>query len=133
MNKISVYLYLYLTASTSFATQIVLDNKTDYPAKNNRGKIAVQWVTSAEAINESNKTIINGSKLDLSSLMILSQKGKIKLTLPNHANYFRVVVWSTGKKGPDLLTNWVDIVPDKTYIVNQDQLASAILMTGAGC
>ncbi|QLZ69269.1 hypothetical protein FOLKNPGA_02051 [Legionella sp. PC1000] len=79
MNKISVYLCLYLTASISFATQIVLDNKTDYPAKDNRGKIAVQWVTSAEAINESNKTIINGSKLDLSSLKILSQKGKSSL------------------------------------------------------
>jgi len=133
MNKISVYLCVYFTASTAVATQIVLDNKTNYPAKNDPGKIAVQWVTSAEAIQKTNKTIINGSKLDLNSLMILSQKGQIHLTLPNHANYLRVVVWSTGKKGPDLLTNWVDIVPNKTYIVNQDQLAPAILMSGAGC
>lgn len=133
MNKISVYLCLYLMASTALATQIMFDNKTNYPEKNNPGKIAVQWVTSAEAIQESNKAIINGSKLDLSSLMTLSQKGQIQLTLPNHANYFRVVVWSTGKKQPDLLTNWVDIVPNKTYIVNQDQLASAILVSGAGC
>ncbi|HHT0591639.1 TPA: hypothetical protein ACTXXA_001302 [Legionella anisa] len=133
MNKIFVCLCLYFTASTALATQIMLDNKTNYPQKNNLGRIAVQWVTSAEAIQESNKTIINGSELDLNSLMTLSQKGQIKLTLPNNANYFRVVVWSTGKRKPDLLTNWVDVVPNKTYSVNQDQLASAILMSGAGC
>lgn len=133
MNKISVYLCLYFMASTAFADQIVLDNNTNYPAKDDPGKIAVQWVTSAEATQKINKTIINGSKADLSSLKMLSQKGQIQLTLPNHAHYFRVVVWSTGKKEPDLLTNWVDIVPNKTYIVNQDHLVSAILMSGAGC
>ncbi|CAM2892923.1 Uncharacterised protein [Legionella steigerwaltii] len=133
MNKILVCLCIYFTASAALADQIVLDNKTNYPAKNNPGKIAVQWVTSAEATQEANKTIINGSKLNLSSLMILPQKGQIRLTPPNHAHYFRVVVWSSGNKEPDLLTNWVDIVPNKTYIVNQDQLVSAILMSGAGC
>ena len=133
MNKILVYLCLCFMASTALATQIMLDNKTNYPEKNNLSKIAVQWGESAEAIQESNKTIVNGSKLDLSSLITLSQKGQIQLTLPNHAHYFRVLVWSTDKKEPDLLTNWVDIVPNKTYTLNQDQLASAILVSGAGC
>ncbi|PWY56005.1 hypothetical protein DGG96_08655 [Legionella qingyii] len=133
MNEISAYLCLYFMASTALATSIVLDNKTNYPEKSNPGKIAIQWAASAEAIQENNKTIMNGSKLDLRSMMTLSQKGQIQLNIPNHAHYFRVVVWSTGKKKPDLLTNWVDIVPNKTYILNQNQLASAILLSGAGC
>ncbi|KTD00787.1 hypothetical protein OQJ19_15040 [Fluoribacter gormanii] len=133
MNKISVYLYLYLMASAALATPIVLDNKTNYPAKNNEGKIAIQWAASAEAIQERNRSIINGSKLDSRSLKTLSQKGQIELNLPNQAQYFRVVVWSTDQKEPDLLTNWVNIVPNKTYILNQDQLASAVLVSGAGC
>ncbi|WP_454783843.1 hypothetical protein [Legionella sp. WA2024007413] len=133
MNKILVYLCLYFMASTALATQIVLDNKTNYPTKNNQGKIAVQWKASAEAIQESNRAIVNGFKLDLSSIIILSQQGQIPLGLPNQAHYFRVLVWSTDKKEPDLLTNWVDIVPNKTYTLNQDQLAAAILVSGAGC
>ncbi len=133
MKKILVYLCLLFMASVALADQIVLDNKTNYPEKDNPGTIAVQWVTSAKATQKANKTIINGLPLDSSSLIILSQKGQIPLTPPNHAHYFRLVVWSTGKQEPDLLTNWVDIIPNKTYIVNQDQLVPAILMSGAGC
>lgn len=133
MNKIFVYLCLCFMASAALADGIVLDNATNYPAKGTAGKIAVQWADSAEATQKANKTIINGSPLDLNSLMMLSQKGQIQLTPPNHAQYLRVVVWSTDKQEPDLLTNWVDIVPNKTYVVNQDQLVPAILMSGSGC
>ncbi|HCU5991006.1 TPA: hypothetical protein ACK8SK_002213 [Legionella pneumophila] len=133
MNKILIYLCLYFMTSITLAGKIVIDNKTNYPVKDNSRKIAVQWVTTVEATQKANKIIINGSKLDLSSLKIITQKGKTQLTLPNHSHYFRVVVWSTGKQQPDLLTNWVDIVPNKTYIINQDQLVPAILMSGTGC
>ncbi|HHP7842943.1 TPA: hypothetical protein ACSHSZ_001836, partial [Legionella pneumophila] len=112
---------------------IVIYNKTNYPVKDNSRKIAVQWVATVEATQKANKIIINGSKLNLNSLKIITQKGKTQLTLPNDSHYFRVVVWSTGKQQPDLLTNWVDIVPNKTYIINQDQLVPAILMSGTGC
>jgi hypothetical protein len=64
---------------------------------------------------------------------MLKQNGLIKITPPNKAKYFRIVVWSTDKKIPDFLTSWVDIVPTKTYIVNQDLLIPAVLMSGSGC
>jgi hypothetical protein len=133
VKKFLAYLCLFLIAPVALADKIVLDNKTNYPEKNSQGKIAVQWVASAASTQEANKTIIKGSTLDTGTLMMLSQKGQVQLMLPNHARYFRLVAWSTGKKVPDLLTNWVDIIPDKTYIVNQDQLVPAILMSGGGC
>ncbi|HAU1200257.1 TPA: hypothetical protein ACF5XO_000018 [Legionella pneumophila] len=133
MNKILIYLCLYFMTSITLAGKIVIYNKTNYPVKDNSRKIAVQWVATVEATQKANKIIINGSKLDLNSLKIITQKGKNQLTLPNDSHYFRVVVWSTGKQQPDLLTNWVDIVPNKTYIINQDQLVPAILMSGTGC
>ncbi|HAT8830689.1 TPA: hypothetical protein ACT9MM_000866 [Legionella pneumophila] len=133
MNKILIYLCLYFMTSITLAGKIVIYNKTNYPVKDNSRKIAVQWVATVEATQKANKIIINGSKLNLNSLKIITQKGKTQLTLPNDSHYFRVVVWSTGKQQPDLLTNWVDIVPNKTYIINQDQLVPAILMSGTGC
>ncbi|CZF99149.1 TPA: hypothetical protein I8Y89_000004 [Legionella pneumophila] len=133
MNKILIYLCLYFMTSITLAGKIVIYNKTNYPVKDNSRKIAVQWVATVEATQKANKIIVNGSKLDLNSLKIITQKGKTQLTLPNDSHYFRVVVWSTGKQQPDLLTNWVDIVPNKTYIINQDQLVPAILMSGTGC
>lgn len=120
-------------ASAALADNIVLDNKTNYPEEMISGKIAVQWATSAEATQKANKAIMNGSRLDASSLMMLSQKGQTQLTPPKQAQYFRIVAWSTSKQEPDLLTNWVGIVPNKTYTVNQDQLVPAILMAGSGC
>lgn len=127
----NILLYLCLSFMTSVAlADITLDNKTDYPEK---GKIAVQWSETAEAIQKANRHIVNGSTLDENSLNVLTQKGPIKLSPPNKAQYFRVVVWSTGKKFPDLLTNWVDIVPNKTYVLNPDLLVPAVLMSGTGC
>lgn len=120
-------------ASVAVADSIVLDNKTNYPVKDKPGKMAVQWAASVETTQKANKTIFKGSTLDLSSLAMISQKGQIQLSSPNYARYFRVVVWSTGKQKPDLLTNWVAIVSNKTFILNQDQLVPTVLMAGAGC
>ncbi|WP_231861986.1 hypothetical protein [Legionella hackeliae] len=86
-----------------------------------------------EDTQKANKTILNSSSLDSNSLTMLSQKGQTQLTPPTHGRYFRIVVGSTNKQAPDLLTNWVDIVLNKTYLINQDQLVPAILMSGAGC
>ncbi|KTD57086.1 hypothetical protein Lsai_1690 [Legionella sainthelensi] len=133
MKKILVYLYLNLMASGVFGGNIVLDNKTDYPEKGKFGKIAVQWAVSAKAIQKANKSILNRTTLDTNSLMMLTQKGMVQLTSPNHALYFRLVAWSKDNKEPDFLTNWVDIVANKTYVVNQNQLVPRVLMAGAGC
>lgn len=133
MKKILVWLYLCFMASTALADSIVLDNETNYPEKGKPGKIAVQWAATVEITQKANKTIIHGSTLDLSALMMLPQKGQIRLTPPNHSKYFRILVWSTDKHGPDFLTNWVNIVPNTTYTVKQDQLIPVVLMSGSGC
>jgi len=111
---------------------IILDNKTDYPAKAN-SSIAVQWAESGENIQKENKSILNHSMLNEHTLQSLKQNGLIKISPPNQAKYFRIVVWSTDKKTPDFLTSWVDIVPSKTYTINQDLLIPAVLMSGSGC
>lgn len=133
MKKILVYLCLNLMTSGVFGGNIVLENKTDYPEKGKLGKIAVQWAVSAKAIQKANKSILNNATLDTGSLMILNQKGTIQLTSPNDARYFRLVAWSNDNNEPDLLTNWVDIVPNKAYVVSQNQLIPRVLMAGAGC
>lgn len=132
MKKILVYLALSLMTSVALA-DIILDNKTKYPEKTKQSKIAIQWSESSEAIQKANRHIINGSILDVNSLKVLRLKGPIKLSPPTKAQYFRVVVWSNGKKSPDLLTNWVDVVPNKTYVITQDLLVPAVLLSGTGC
>ena len=133
MKKILVFLCLSFMASIVLANSIMLENKTNYPEKGRLGKIAVQWATSAKAVQNANKSMLNGTALNSSSLMLLNQKGKIQLSSPNNARYFRVVVWSSDKQKPDLLTNWVDINPNKTYVVDQSQLVPIVFMAVAGC
>lgn len=133
MKKIFISLCLILMTPLVLANSFVLDNKTNYPKKDKLGKIAIQWALSAKAVQKANKNILNDSTLNSSALMMLTQKGKIQLKSPKNARYFRVVVWSSNKQEPDLLTNWVDIIPNKTYILNQQQLVQRALMAGAGC
>ncbi|KTD11818.1 hypothetical protein Lgra_1276 [Legionella gratiana] len=116
-----------------FADGIVLDNKTYYPEKGKLGKIAVQWAVSVKEVQKENKGILHDSTLNSNSLTMLTQKGKIQLTSPKNARYFRLVVWSSGNHEPDLFTNWVDIISNKTYVVNQNQLVHKRLMAGSGC
>lgn len=133
MKKIFILLCFNFMTSVVFANSIVLDNKTDYPSKDKLGKIAIQWAVSAKAVQEENKSILNGISINSSSLMMLTQKGKVELSSPDNARYFRLVVWSNDKQEPDLLTNWVDLIPNKTYVVNQGQLVPKALLSGAGC
>nr|HAT8715424.1 hypothetical protein [Legionella jordanis] len=120
-------------ASVVFAHSIVLENKTNYPEKGRLGQIAVQWATSARAVQKANNSMLKGAALSANSLILLNQKGKIQLSSPNNARYFRLIAWSSDKPDPDLITNWVGITPNKTYVVNQNQLVPLILMAGSGC
>lgn len=133
MKKILMYLLLLLVTRTVLAGEIVVNNETLYPIKNQPSKIAIQWAMTAKDVQEGNKALIHGSQLDPNSLQVLTQSGKIKLTIPKNAEHFRVLVWSKGEEAPDLLTNWVSIVPNKTYNLHNDQLVPAVLMSGTGC
>ncbi len=126
-----IVLFFLLAISTSFAQDLVLHNETSYPIQ--KSKIGIQWATSAKEIEESNQAITAGTKLNPDTIQLLSQSGKVHLTVPKKAEYFRLLVWSTGEGEPDLLTNWVDIVPNKTYTLKPDHLFPSVLMAGIGC
>lgn len=132
MKKITLF-FLSLLAITGFAENLVLENETPYPIKNQRSKIAVQWASSAKEVEEGNHALIHGLTLNRATLQVLTRPGKVHLSIPKKAEYFRVLAWSKGKGGPDFLTNWVEIVPKKTYILKADHLVPVALMLGTGC
>ncbi len=122
-----------LVATTGFTENLVLENQTSYPVKNEKSKIAVQWASTEKEVEAGNHAIMYGLKLNPNTLQALTRTGKINLTIPNNAAYFRVLVWSKGEGEPDLHTNWVDIVPNKTYKIDTDHLVPSVLMSGSGC
>ena len=122
---------LFFLTTTLFAESITLDNQTSYPAK--QSKMAVQWANSAREVDDDNKALMYGKKLNPKTLQPISQTGKIKLTLPNKAQHFRVLVWSERSQEPDYTTNWIDITLDKTYTLENDYLIPVVLMSGSGC
>lgn len=128
MKKIMLF---FLLATTGFAEHLVLENLTSYPAK--KSKIAIQWATSAREVDEGNKAILHGLELNSSTLHVLTQAGKVKVSIPKTAEYFRILAWSKGDGEPDLHTNWVDVVPNKTYTLEADHLVPTVLMSGSGC
>lgn len=132
MKKMVVFFFSILIATTGFADSFVLNNQA---AKftNKKSKIAILWATSGKNVEENNKIIMEGEKLNPNSLQVLTQIGKIHLNIPKNAEYFRVLVWSKDEKEPSLLTNWVDIIPNKTYTLNEDYLIPKTLMSGMGC
>ena len=134
MKKIALFfLSLAAIATTGFAERIVLDNETSYPNKSQKSKIAVQWATSAKEVDDGNQALIHGLKLNSDNLQILSRSGKTDLTVPKKAEYFRIVAWSKGEGDPDLHTNWVEIVPNKTYTLQADHFVPSVLILGTGC
>jgi hypothetical protein len=128
MKKIVLF---FLFTTTLAAESITFDNQTDYPTK--QSKMAIQWVTSAREVDENNKILLHGEHINPATLQNISQRGKIKLTLPQKAQQFRVLVWSQGTKEPDYTTNWIDITPDKTYTLENDCLIPVVLLAGTGC
>ena len=133
MKKILRFLGLFLISHAVFAENVILENQTPYPTQTPKSKIAVQWAASAQEVQESNEASVSGSQLKQGMLLPLTQSGKTTLNVPNNAMYFRVVVWSQGKDEPDFLTNWVDVVPNKTYVLKTDNLIPSVLILGAGC
>ncbi|HHF7344875.1 TPA: hypothetical protein ACPSKB_001287 [Legionella feeleii] len=133
MKKIMTCFLSLIVTSVGFAATIVFDNKTTFPLKDQKSRIAVQWATTAKEMQKENKALIYGLKLNSDSLQIVSQTGKSELDLPKNASHFRILVWSKGVGEPDLLTNWVSVVPNKTYTLEKDQLVPAALMSGVGC
>jgi hypothetical protein len=111
--------------TTLFADSFILENKTSY-------KIAVEWASSARMVQESNDLLMQGESVALSKLYRPRQT-KTTIAIPSNASYFRVLVWQVKKGAPDLLTNWVEIVPDKTYLLTEDHLTPVLLMNGMGC
>lgn len=134
MKKIILFcLSLLIIGSTGFAENLVLKNQTSYPAKNQKSKIAIQWANSAKEVQEGNDALIHGTQLNADTLQVITQRGKIKLAIPKNAECFRVLVWSINQEDPDLATNWVDVVPNKTYTLKTDHLVPTVLILGTGC
>lgn len=128
MKKLAFFL---LFTIAGFANPFVLQNNTSHPAKGS--KIALQWASSAKEVEMGNQALRSGSPLDPATLHTLGQTGKMRLTSPTSAKYFRVLVWSHGKGEPDLHTNWVELVPGKTYRLEADHLVPSVLLSGMGC
>ena len=134
MKKIMLFFFsLLAVATTGFADNLVLENQTSYPAKNQKNKMAIQWATSAKEVDESNKALLHGTKLNPDTLQVITQSGRINVSIPKKAEYFRVLAWSKGEGDPDFHTNWVDVVPNKTYTLEADHLVPSVLMSGTGC
>ena len=132
MKKTTLFILSLLTlAATGFADCVRLENQTPYPKE--KSKMAVQWATSTKDVHEGNEAIIHGTKMNPGSMQMITKTGPVKLKIPKNAEYFRVLVWSQGKGDPDLITNWVDIVPNKSYILKGDHLIPSVLMSGTGC
>lgn len=122
-------LFFLMLTTTAFAEHITLDNQTSYP--NKESQMGIQWANTAKEVSD--QSDVYCPSLKLNSLKPLSRSGKTSLDSPVDAQYFRVVIWKKGETEPDLMTNWVDIQPEKTYTVNDDQLIPAVLMAGMGC
>lgn len=124
---------VFAISSTAFSEEIVLNNNTTHPNRDLNSKIAIQWASTAKEVDEDNKALIYGVKLNSDTIQFLNQSGKVTLTIPKNAEYFRVLLWSKNEENPDLLTNWVDIIPKKTYTLDAGHLVPAVLMSGTGC
>lgn len=135
MKKIIIpfFLNFSILAAAGFAQDIVLENQTSYPNKDLKTKIAIQWADSAKEVDENNKALMYGFKLNPSSIQSIDLSGKVNLNISEKAKYFRVIAWSKEGRDPDFITNWIDIEPNKIYSLKQDHLCPTVLMVGTGC
>ena len=132
MKKLTLLLITFLT-TLAYAEEITLDNLTSYPNRRQSSKMAVQWATSASEIDEGNVSMMHDMNQNPHSLEMITKSGRIRLMVPDNAEYFRVLVWSDGKDNPNLHTNWVLINSGKTYPLTNEQLVPSVLMSGSGC
>lgn len=124
------FLSLLTLTTTAFAATITLENQTPHP--NTQSKIEIQWASSAKEVDENNKATITRETFNPHTLQTVPHSGKVYLTLPDKAEYFRVLVWSNTDT-LEFVTNWVTIVPNKTYSLKAEHLVPAVLMAGFGC
>lgn len=118
-------LCLFLKAAI-FADQFTLQNQTPF------SQIALQWASSARVAQESNDSLMQGEPLTKKELYYPKEKN-VKISIPKNAAYFRVLIWESTQTLPDFLTNWVELVPDKTYLLKEEHLTPVLLMNGMGC
>jgi hypothetical protein len=119
---------LFFLATTLFAESITLQNQTSHPSR--KTKLYIQFAATAREVQEQNELLIRGIRPSMQSL---AAQPKLTVSLPHKAQYFRLLVCPEGKPNPELLTNWVDAVPNKTYLLKDEHLTPAVLMTGMGC
>jgi len=133
LNNLRLLIASLLFTTGAFADQLILENLSNYPQQKKSSKIAVQWANSAREIEEGNQALVAGTKLNPSTMQYITKTGEIKLTIPPKAEYFRVLAWSNGQGEPDFHTNWVEIIPNKSYTLEADHLVPTVLMSGMGC
>lgn len=133
MKKRAFFFLALCSTITLFGDELCLMNKTSYPQDFPNSTMAIQWASSAQEVDRDNKALLNGDRVDPSTLAVLKQSGSNKLVIPDKAQHFRVLVWTKGEGEPDLHTNWVDVVPNKTYTLQNDHLVPTVLMAGMGC
>lgn len=132
MKKMALFIFFFLSTA-GFAEHFVLENQTPHPMQGQTSKIAIQWASTAKEVDENNKASMHGIQLNPKTLQTLTQSGKVQVHIPNKAEYFRIVVWSKGEGQPDYVTNWVDIVPNKIYKLEEGHLFPSVLLFGMGC
>lgn len=133
MIKTLFFLATFILSAAGFADNVAIDNQTSHPSKKRQSRMAVQWASSAQAVDDANKAMMGGKPLDMSQVQIIDKSGNVTLTIPKDAGHLRILVWTKSSGEPDLVTNWVDVVPNKTYMIKTDQLIPVVLMPGSGC
>lgn len=133
MNKIILAFLSIWIAATAHSEQFMIDNQTAYSARHQKFNIAIQWANSSKDIEVKQSVTAQELKKNSVTLKLLTQIGKINISSPNKAEYFRVLVWSKGTNDPAFVTNWVNIVPNKIYTLNKEHLIPVALMAGTGC
>lgn len=125
--------YLLATSSSLWGTEIVLDNQTQYPDPHQQSKMLVHWATSGKEVQDANYAVRYAGSVNEPHTLVVQTTGVVHLTLPEDAEYFRVLVWEAGEAAPKVLTNWVDVIDKKIYSLRNEHLVPIRLMAGTGC
>ncbi len=120
-----------LLSIAGFSHVITLDNQTPYPSSDTT--MTIQWAKSEKEIEKENKALLEGKPLDKARIKDVVSTGKVRIDLPKKAEYFRVLTWTKKRKTPEHHTNWVEVVPSKSYTLHADHLVPTVLMAGTGC
>jgi len=132
MKKSLLFILFVWNVVPSWASSFIIDNQTQH----SQTKMTIQWAHSVKEIEDQKRSgqgIQSFKTLPFESQSLNSERGKATIIIPTKAEYFRILVWATHKNTPDFLTNWVDVVPNKTYTLETGHLVPVALMVGMGC